>query len=119
MTITRKDLTATLLTALAVLTFAATHQGWNVWLVGDSRRWATGVIVVLGALACGQGSRIERTKEMFFFSALGVVALALAVATLWTASLTLLSLLVLDMVVLWAASTFRHALHVPQPPLVN
>jgi hypothetical protein len=31
-----------------VLVFLATHEGWNVWLIGDSHRWAAGVISVLG-----------------------------------------------------------------------
>ena len=35
--------------ALSVLVFAATHEGWNVWLIGDSHRWAAGAILVLGA----------------------------------------------------------------------
>ena len=50
MTLTRKDLGASLLTALSVGVFAATHEGWNVWLVGDSRRWAAGVIVARTSL---------------------------------------------------------------------
>jgi hypothetical protein len=118
MRITRKDTAATLLTALAVLTFAATHEGWNVWLVGDSRRWATGVILVLGAYACGLGSHVERTQAMFF-STLGVLAVAFAIAAFWTASLTPLLLLVVDIVVLWAAATLRHILHVPESPLTT
>jgi hypothetical protein len=48
MTLTRKDTLATILTALAVFVVIATHQGWNVWLVGSSHHWAAGVITVLG-----------------------------------------------------------------------
>jgi hypothetical protein len=33
MTLGRKDFAATLLTVLAVFTFFATHEGWNVWLL--------------------------------------------------------------------------------------
>ena len=43
MMLSRKDVAAIALTALVVVTFAATHEGWNVWLVGGSHRWAAGV----------------------------------------------------------------------------
>ena len=118
MRLTLKDSAATLFTALAVLTFAATHEGWNVWLVGDSRRWATGVILVLGMAACAQGSSTERA-QMWLFSALGVLALAFAIAAFWTASLTALSLLVLTFVILWAAATVRHLAHRPPAHLAS
>lgn len=113
MAITRKDLEATVLTALAVLTFAATHEGWNIWLIGGSHRWAAGVIVVLGAVACGLGSpgKDAATKLL---AALGIAAGVLAVLALVTGSLTPLSLLTLDIVLLWAASMVRHA-HRPIP----
>ncbi len=48
--LTRKDVAATVLTALAVLAFAATHQSWNVWLIGSSHRWAAVAILLLGKL---------------------------------------------------------------------
>lgn len=47
---------------------------------------------------------------------LGVTTLVLAILAIATGSLTLLSLLVVDIVVLWAASTFRHASHAPRKP---
>jgi hypothetical protein len=52
MTLTRKDAVATSLTGLAVLAFLATHEAWNVPLIGDSHRWAAAVILVLGVGAC-------------------------------------------------------------------
>ena len=48
MTAFRKDLAATVATALAVLTYVATHEGWDVWLIGDDHRWAAAVITLLG-----------------------------------------------------------------------
>jgi hypothetical protein len=54
--LSRKGFTATVLTALAVLAFVATHEGWSVWLIGDNHRWAAGAIFALGALMCGLGS---------------------------------------------------------------
>ena len=50
---------------------------------------------------------------------LGIGALALGVAALITGSLTLLSLLAVDIVVLWAGSTLRHASHHPGHPVAN
>jgi hypothetical protein len=113
MALTRKDFAATVLTALAVLTFAATHEGWNVWLIGGSHRWAAGAILVLGAFTCGLGSpgKDAATKLL---SVLGIAAGALAVFALVTGSLTALSLLTADIVLLWAASLVRHS-HQPIP----
>ena len=108
MTLTRKDAAATALTALAVLVFLATHEGWGVPLVGDSHRWAAGAVLLLGSLTCGLGSpgKDRATKVLVV---LGVMALVLAVLAVATGSLTPLSLLVVDMVALWAVSTLRHA----------
>jgi hypothetical protein len=83
----------------------ATHQGWNVWLVGDSHRWAAGVIFTLGVVTCGLGSP-DRGAATRLLATLGVIALVLAVLALVTGSLTPLSLLVVDIIVLWAASTY-------------
>src|SRR4051794_32974221 len=116
MTLTRKDVTATLLTALAVLVFAATHEGWNVWLVGDSHRWAAGAIALLGVATCAQGTPGEGrgTKVL---AGLGMLAAGLAILALATGALTPLSLLVADVVALWALSTLRHVAHAPRRPL--
>jgi hypothetical protein len=110
MTLTRKDVAATVLTALAVLVFLATHEGWGVPLAGDSHRFAAGAIFLLGSLTCGLGSpgKDGATKLLAIF---GVAALVLAVLAVATGSLTPLSLLVVDMVALWAVSTLRHARH--------
>ena len=116
MTLTRKDLSATLLTALVVLTYVATHEGWGVPLVGSSHRWATGAILLVGSATCGLGSKATGTA-MALFALLGSLALALAVLALWTGDLTPLSLLVADIVALWALSTMRHAAHLPGRPV--
>lgn len=107
MAMTRKDLTATVLTALAVLAFAATHQGWNVWLIGGSHRWAAGAIMLLGAYTCRLGSPAKDAATKVL-AVLGIAAGVLAVLALVTGSLTPLSFLTLDIVLLWAASTVRH-----------
>ena len=112
MTLTRKDAAAAALTALAVLVFLATHEGWGVPLVGDSHRWAAGAIFFLGSMTCGLGSpgKDAATKLL---AILGMTAFVLAVVALATGSLTPLSLLVVDMVTLWAVATLRHARHTP------
>jgi hypothetical protein len=118
MTVTRKDLGATFLTLLVVLTFVAAHQGWDVWLVGNSYRWATVVILVLGVSTCALGSP-ERSANVKVLSALGILALGLGALALITGSLTALSLLALDIVVLWAASTLGHVRHPRQTPIAT
>jgi hypothetical protein len=109
MTLTRKDAVATSLTGLAVLAFLATHEGWDVPLIGSSHRWAAAVILVLGIGACSAGAR--RITSVLF-SVLGGVAFVFAILALITGSLTPLSLLVADMVVMWAIATLRRS-HLP------
>jgi hypothetical protein len=113
MALTRKDLVATLLTAIVVLVFFATHGGWNIWLVGDSHRWAAGAIMLLGGMTCGLGSP-RKGRMTKVLATLGIAALVPAMLAIATGSLTPLSLLVVDIVVLWAVSTFRHARPVPR-----
>lgn len=117
MTLTTKDVAATVLTGLAVVVFAATHEGWNVWLVGGSHRWAAGAILLLGVATCTLGSHGEGAATKLL-ATLGVLALVLAVLALATGSLTPLSLLVVDFVLLWAVSTLRHV-HVASPRTIG
>jgi uncharacterized membrane protein YkvI len=116
MTLTRKDAVATSLIGLAVLAFLATHEAWNVPLIGDSHRWAAAVIMVLGIGACSVGARRTTSK---LFGLLGGVAFVFAVLALVTGSLTPLSLLVADMVVMWALATLRHAHAPPGRPVAT
>jgi hypothetical protein len=118
MTLTRKDAAATLFTLLVVLTYAVTQQGWNVPLVGDSVRWAAGVILVLGALTCMQGERTGMTPFAWIAALLGTVALGLGIVAIATGSPTVLGLLVAVDVVLWMLATGRHALQHGPPPVV-
>ena len=116
MTLHRKDAAATALTALCVAVFVATHEGWGIWLVGDSHRWAAAVISVLGIATCALGSPGEG-RATKLLAVLGAAALVLAILAIATGSLTPLSLLVADIVVLWAASTWRHTRHTTHSPL--
>ena len=113
MRLTAKDGAATLATALAVLTFAAAHEGWNVWLVGSSHRFAAAVVGVLGIVACSLGKRVQGGAQRFF-AVLGTATVALAVWATASGSLTPLSLLVAAVVVLWLGATLRHAAGPPR-----
>jgi hypothetical protein len=125
MKLTLRDAAATVLTALIVLVFAATHESWGVPLVGDSRRWAAGAILLLGVVTCSvdgaavsdrytPGSGRGRVAGTAVLTLLGTAALALAVSALVTASLAVLSLLVAVDVALWAGATAGHILG-PRP----
>src|SRR5436305_14042011 len=41
-----EDIAATLLMTVTVLGYTSTHESWNVWLIGDSRRWTAGLLTV-------------------------------------------------------------------------
>ena len=118
MTRSLKDVTAAVLTLSAVLVFVVNHEGWGIWLVGDSRKWAAGVITLLGAATCTLGSP-DKGSATKWLAMLGVLALVLAGVALATGSLTALSLLVADVVALWALSTIRHVLDIGHKPLTT
>lgn len=46
-----RDIAATLIVALVLLVLFTTQQGWGVYLIGGSHRWAAGVTTILGATA--------------------------------------------------------------------
>ena len=126
MTLTRKDVAATLVTALAALVFLAAHRSWDVSLIGSSNRWAAVAITVLGAIGCTLGSAAEEMSEKGrmatatkLLAAVGAVTGLLAIWAIVSGSLTALSLLTLGIVVLWAGSTLRHAWHPMHHPLAT
>jgi membrane-bound ClpP family serine protease len=116
MTLTRKDAVATGLTGLAFFVFLATHEAWNVPPVGDSHRWAAAVIMASGIGACSVGAKRVNSA---LFGVLGAAAFVLGVLALVTGSLTPLSLLVADMVLMWALTTFLHANSPPGRPVAT
>jgi hypothetical protein len=115
MSLGRKDIAATALTTLAVLAFLAARESWSVALVGGSNRWGATAILLLGVATCAQGSATKGAATIVL-ATLGSAALVLGVLALLTGSATLLLLLVVDVVVLWAASTLRHAVQPPRLP---
>jgi hypothetical protein len=116
MALSRKDVAAAVLTSLVVLVFAATYQGWSVPLVGDSHRWAAGVILLLGMITCSLGAPTSSNVSKAL-GVLGVLAAVLGIWALITGSLVALSLLVIDVVVLFATATALHAWHPPRKPI--
>jgi uncharacterized membrane protein len=64
---------------------------------------------------CGLGSP-GRGRATRLLATLGALALVLAAVALATGSLTALSLLVVDVVLLWLGSTLRHTRHAPRIP---
>ena len=109
-----EELAATLVMAATVLGYITTHEHWNVWLIGDSRRWTTGLLCVLAVLMF---ALVARHVGMTAIALFGVVAAVLAVLAFWTASLTPLSLLALTIVLVWAAAVLRDLFVAPHAPM--
>jgi hypothetical protein len=112
MTTFRKDLAATVATALAALVFVATHEGWNVWLIGDSYRWAAVVMTLLALVVLA----LERTDSVAYVR-LAALAGLFAVLALMSGELTALSLLLVTLVVLWFETPVRDAWHSTHHPM--
>ena len=122
MALNRKDAAATVLTALAVLVYIASHQGWNVWLVGGSHRWAAGGIMLLGIATCSLGRAGEEMAKRpgpttTMLAILGTLSLGFGVWAVATGSPTALSLLTIAFVVLWLGSTLRHVARPTHGPI--
>ena len=111
MTNLRRDLVATGFTALVVGVYAANLSGWSVWLVGDSVRWATAFVVVLGIATCAVGAARTDNRVDALLAAVGVACVAFAVIALVTASSKALAALVVLDVALWGVATTRHLAH--------
>lgn len=110
MTLTRKDAIPAVLVGLVVVVFFAAHQSWGIPLIGESYRWAAVAAFVLGGAAYLSSEPLDGYHEPVL-GVLGIVALGLGILAVATGSLTFLSLLVGDIVVLWSAKTFGHMRH--------
>ena len=108
MTLTRRDLGATTLVVLTVLTYLTTHAGWDVWLIGDSHRWATVFVLALGIAGYVLDARSDEFPGLKRFVTISLTACVLAAIALSTGSLTPLSLLVALIVAGWTVTTLRH-----------
>jgi hypothetical protein len=114
MKLNAKDGAATVLTALAVIVFAASAAEWDVWLVGSSTRWAAAVMLLLGMLTCALGrpgamAGEDRDAPTTTLAVLGVVALLSAAWAFVAGSTAALAVLVVCDVALWLGATVRHA----------
>lgn len=109
-----EEIAAALVMAATVLGYLTTHEHWNVWLIGDSRRWTAGLLSVLAALMLALVARHIGASATAVFA---VVAAVLAYLALWTASLTPLSLLALTILVVWATAVVRDLFVAPHAPM--
>jgi hypothetical protein len=108
-----EDIAATVLVAGTVLGYAATHEQWNVWLIGDSHRWTTALLCLL---ALGMLALVTRHIGATATVLLGAIAAGLAAVAFWTASLTPLSLLGVTIIVAWAFAVLRDVRVVQHKP---
>jgi hypothetical protein len=99
-----EDVIANAVMAGTVLGYASTHEQWNVWLIGDSRRWTAGLLV---ALAIAMFALVARHVGGTTIGVLVLAAGVFAVVAFWTASLTPLSFLAATIVVAWAFAVLR------------
>jgi len=120
MTFGRRDVfeqvAATLLMAATVLGFTATHERWDVSLIGDSRRWAAALLSVLGVAMLAVTARHIGVLRA---GMLGVAAAALAIAAFATASLTPLAMLAWVIVLMWVAAVTSDLFETPHAPLTH
>jgi hypothetical protein len=111
-----EDVVGAIVIAATVLGYAATHEQWNVWLIGDSRRWTAGLLSVLGIAVFALASRHVPGSVL---GLLLIASVVFAVIAFWTASLTSLSFLAATIVVVWAVAVFRDLLVVPRKPIAH
>ena len=110
MKLSRNDRYVLGLAALIVAVFVTTAAGWGVPLIGDSPRWATVVILILG-LAAGVLSAPGSESSSWVQAGLVTVAFLFAVLAFATASVAAVALLVVSILGLIATSMTRHLRH--------
>jgi hypothetical protein len=120
MALTRKDLAATALIALMAACLIATTRADSVPLIGSSHRWAAAAILLLGVAGCSLGNAAQMAGDRILMAAFGVLGTAAFAAGVWaliSGRLLAVELLVAANVVLWAATTMRHAWIHPHAPI--
>jgi hypothetical protein len=110
MRLDRNDRNVVALALLAAAVFVTTAAGWGVPLIGDSHRWATAVILVLGLLAGGLSAPGLESRS-YLQGALVLLGFLFAVLAVATASLVAVGLLVIAILALVATSATRHLRH--------
>ena len=105
-----EDVLATVLMVGTVLGYAATHEAWNVWLIGTSHRWTAGLLSIIAIAMLALVARHIGAAAVGILSSIGVVV---AVIAFWTGSLTPLSLLGVTIVAVWALAVGRDLFAAP------
>jgi hypothetical protein len=118
MKLDRKDRNVFGLAILAAAVFVTTYAGWGVPLIGDSHRWATVVILILG-LAAGTLSAPGLESPSSVEAGLVALGFLFAVLALATGSLAAVGLLVLAILALVATSATGHLRHGRGRPIAN
>jgi hypothetical protein len=111
-----EDVASTILATATVMGFTATHQYWDVWLIGDSRRWTAGLLTII---ALAMFALVARHIGMTLLVVLGCAAACFAGFAFATASLTPLSLLAATVILAWALAVLRDLFEVPRRPLLT
>lgn len=118
MKLTFRDAITTVLAGLVAAVALSVTQGWAWPMIGTPRAGIV-AIGILGVAMCSIGTRSQdmATKDAFLRhpgmivgSVLGAAALVLLVAGLVVGSEALLVLLAVDLLLLWAVATLRHAM---------
>ena len=118
MKLTFRDAITTVLAGLVAMVTLSVTQGWAWPMIGGPRAGIV-TIGILGVAMCSIGTRSEdmATKDallhhpgMIVGSILGAAALVLLVAGLVLGSEALLVVLAVDLLLLWAVATLRHAM---------
>ncbi len=109
-----EDVAGAVVVAATLLGYTATHEQWNVWLIGDSRRWTAGLLSVLGIAVFALALRHVSGSVLGSFLVLGVTFAGLA---FWTAALTPLSFLAGTIVVVWGIAVLRDLIVLPHTPV--
>jgi hypothetical protein len=114
MTLTRKDLAASVIAALVLLVYVANAQSW--WYLGGNRAAAV-TMALVGGLGCPLGARAgeerQQTLAISLLRLLGLASLALAITAIAAAEQWALASLATLLIVLWAGTTLRHTLVPP------
>ncbi len=118
MTLTWRDLVATVVAGFVVLVYVANIQGWGYLA---SNRWAAVTMLAVGAIGCIVGARVQEEKAapMVMLGTLGVASLALAIVAIITAAQWALLALTIVLVALWLGATLRHAFTTARPIAVQ
>jgi hypothetical protein len=109
-----EDIAGAVVVAATLLAYTAVHEQWNVWLIGDSRRWTAGLLSALGIAVFALARRHVSGSVLGSFLVAGVTFAGLA---FWTAELTPLFFLAATMVVVWGIAVLRDLIVLPHTPV--